>query len=509
MGFYHYSVLARRRLSGSFAGWRTFINGGMVLILALVASSSQAAVRTAESFYSPGAPIYGKSQLGNELNYLVSMYGANARVGVYVKSMKSGKIYYTHNVTQPFVPASTMKILTAEAALLFLGPEYRFSTQLLTDAKSIKGGVLQGNLYVVLTGDPSLTFDDINELMQTLKSQQIHAVSGNVYIDNSAYDKRFYGPGWDGKDKGYCYAAPISASIINHNCLPFKVSPSRVGQAAQLVKSPSHFYPDIRNSVVTKSNKARSCGLHFSKEAGQAVTLDGCMPRGQSDWGINYVVTDIPDYNRKLFKSVLQKSGVKVYGSVTFGSAPLKLSAIGTHSSVPLRDLITEMLKKSDNIIAGALFKKIGQLYSHAPGSWENGSLAVSAILSDKAKLDNKGLRILDGSGLSSSNLTTPSQLMQVLDYAFHSYATSYEFVSALPVAGVDGTLKHRMTNLAYRVRAKTGTISGVVSLAGYTVAANKEPLAFVIMINGSKGMTWRYRTLEDNIVTALTRLRP
>ena len=98
--------------------------------------------------------------------------------------------------------------------------------------------------------------------------------------------------------------------------------------------------------------------------------------------------------------------------------------------------------------------------------------------------------------------------MMQVLDYAFHNEATSFEFISALPIAGVDGTLKHRMGNIARKVRAKTGTISGVTTLAGYAIANDKEPLAFVIMINGSKGMGWKYKELEDKIATALTRYK-
>lgn len=469
--------------------------------------SAFAKYKTKAKFYSPAAPIYGSSQLGNELNYLISTSGTNAAIGVYVKSMKTGATLYTRNVNQPMTPASTMKILTAEAALLYLGPDYRFSTQLLTDAKGVKNGVLQGNLYIVLSGDPTLTYDDLLELMDTLRSHQITAVSGNVYIDNTAYDERFYGPGWEWKDKSYCYAAPISASIINHNCLPLKVTSSNVaGKAAQLVKSPDHFYPAIRNSVVTKSGRGR-CGVRLSKDENSLLTLDGCMPRGNA-WGMSYVVTDIPDYNRSLFKSVLSQMRVSVYGQVTFGTAPAKLSVVGTHASKPLRDLINEMLKKSDNIIAGALFKKIGQLYTRHPGSWENGSMAVAQILSKQANVNTAGMRILDGSGLSAANLATPAQLMQVLNFAFHHYGTSYEFVSALPIAGVDGTLKHRMWNIARKVRAKTGTISGVVSLAGYTIASDKEPLAFVIMVNGNKGMTWRYRALEDKIVTSLTRYK-
>jgi len=458
------------------------------------------------------APIttsYGASQLAAQLNAMIQPSEAGADIGVYVKSMKFRDSLYAHNIYQPLTPASTLKILTAEAALLYLGPDYRFSTQLLTDAKSVKNGILQGNLYVVLSGDPSLTYNDLADLISTLRTHQIQAVAGNVYIDNTAYDQRFYGPGWVWKDKNYCYAAPISASIINHNCIPFQVTPSKIpGHAAQVVKSPKYFYPPIRNSVITKNARSRVCSVRLSKEPGSTIALDGCMPKGRYAYGISYVVTDIPEYNRALFKDLLRQQGISVYGNVTFGSAPEKLSAVGTHASKPLKELINEMLKKSDNVIAGAIFKKMGQLYSKQPGSWENGSVAVSQILAKHANVDLAGMRILDGSGLSPDNLTTPAQMMQVLDFAYHNYGTSYEFISSLPIAGVDGTLKHRMYNIARKVRAKTGTISGVVSLTGYVISADKEPLAFVIMINGHKGMGWRYKSLEDKIVTALAKYK-
>jgi len=464
-------------------------------------------VHSIASTVSPS--VYGTTQLGNELNYAINSLNSNAAIAVYVKSMKYGDSLYARNINQSLTPASTLKVLTAEAALLFLKPEYRFATHLLTDAKIVKNGVLQGNLFIVLSGDPTLTYNEVFELMDNLRSQQIQAISGNVYIDNTAYDQSFYGPGWEWKDKNYCYAAPISASIINHNCLPFKMTPSKVaGRAAQVETSGKFFYPRIRNSVVTKNNRSRACSLHLSSSLNNGLEIDGCMPVGRYAWGISYVVTDVPEYNRALFKGVLSQLGMKVYGTVTFATAPKDLSLIASHASQPLSELINEMLKKSDNIIAGALFKKIGQLYTHRPGSWENGSYAVSQILSKHIGVDISGLRILDGSGLSPANLTKPSQMMQVLNFAYHHEATSDAFISALPIAGVDGTLKHRMGNIARKVRAKTGTISGVVSLAGYAMSADKEPLAFVIIINGNKGMTWRYKELEDKIATTLTRYK-
>ena len=133
-----------------------------------------------------------------------------------------------------------------------------------------------------------------------------------------------------------------------------------------------------------------------------------------------------------------------------------------------------------------------------------NGSIAVKQILKQKIGVDVNSMNIVDGSGLSRNNKITPSQMMQVLDYAYHDSATNYYFISSLPIAGIDGTLKNRMKNIAWKVRAKTGTMSGVVALAGYVITKDKEPLAFVIIINGHLGMGWKYKEMENKIVTEL-----
>ncbi|OGT60169.1 MAG: D-alanyl-D-alanine carboxypeptidase/D-alanyl-D-alanine-endopeptidase [Gammaproteobacteria bacterium RIFCSPHIGHO2_12_FULL_45_12] len=449
--------------------------------------------------------LYGATRLNGEINRLIGAANTKAKITVYVKSMQYGDNLFVRNINVPFTPASTLKLLTAEAGLLYLGPNYRFPTQLLTDASSVRNGVLHGNLYIVLSGDPTLTYEDLLDMMTHLQEMGVRAISGNVNIDNTAYDQRFYGPGWDGKDKSYCYAAPISASIINHNCISFSMQPAKQsGSRAQVVTSSKYFYPKINNFVVTK--KKGTCNMRLSANPGSSISIEGCVSKGQYASGVSYVVTDVPDYNRALFKSLLDRMAISVYGRVTFGSADRQLSLISQHESEPLQVLVNEMLKKSDNIIAGALFKKIGQKYTRQPGSWENGSLAVSRILAKNAQVNIAGLRVLDGSGLSSDNLATAAQMMRVLEFAYHHDLISEHFVSALPISGVDGTLKHRMQNIIRKVRAKTGTISGVVSLAGYVTSKNKEPLGFVIMINGNKGLGWQYKALEDKIVTALTR---
>jgi D-alanyl-D-alanine carboxypeptidase/D-alanyl-D-alanine-endopeptidase (penicillin-binding protein 4) len=452
------------------------------------------------------SPIYGTQNLADVITGAINKADSKAIIGIQVKSMKYGDMLYTRNASQSLTPASTLKILTAEAALIFLGPDYRFPTRVVTNATSTTNGIINGDVYLVHSGDPSLTYYDMTDLMVALKSQQIQGINGNVYVDNTAYDQDNLGPGWNEKDKQYCYAAPINASIINHNCISLGITPAKTeGRLATVIENPRYFYAAIANSVVTKSARNRSCHLSLTTQSDNTITITGCMPKGRYSRGGSVVIADVVRYNQSLLQSLFRRFNIRVSGEIGAKSAPANLSELATHQSKPLHILISEMLKKSDNIIAGSLFKKVGETYTNRPGSWSNGSSAVKQVLAQKAAVNTANMRIIDGSGLSRDNQITPSQMMQVLDYAFHNYAINYEFISALPIAGVDGTLKNRLKNVAWKVRAKTGTIAGVVSLAGYAVSKDREPIAFVIIINGHNGNIWRYREIEDKIVTALT----
>jgi len=452
--------------------------------------------------------VYGKQTLVAEINHILQSLDSRASIGIYVKSMKYGDTLYTKNEQRLFVPASSVKIMTAEAALLYLGPEYTFPTRLLTDAKPMKDdrGIINGNLYLVQSGDPSLTYYDLTDMMAALKSLQIHEIHGNIYIDNTAYDDENYGPGWEFQDKRFCFAAPINASIINQNCLPFKIAPAKkTGQLANIIQSPRYFYGDIQNSIVTKNPGTKSCYVQMDN-TGEQIIVDGCIQRGHNSFSVSTVIEDVMEYNKSLIENLFQRFAIQVQGQVDSGQASAHLTEIAVHYSKPLHMLVNDMLKKSNNVIAGSLLKKMGQFTTKQPGSWENGSEAVKQILFKKAAVD-PNMTIVDGSGLSMENKVKPLQMMQVLDFAYHHYPTSYEFISALPIAGRDGTLKMRLRNVANKVRAKTGTLaeSGVIALAGYAISKDKEPMAFVIMVNGRNGNVWQYREIEDKIVTALT----
>lgn len=147
---------------------------------------------------STAVALTGKQALQHHLQAIIKQYNPN-NIGIYVKSMRSGDSLYEHNINKSFVPASIMKLLTAESALLILGENYRFKTAIMTDALApskggVRNGKINGNLYFIQSGDPSLTYQNLNKLLHVLKAKRINYVAGNLYIDDSAFDHSYFWP---------------------------------------------------------------------------------------------------------------------------------------------------------------------------------------------------------------------------------------------------------------------------------------------------------------------------
>ena len=176
------------------------------------------------------------------------------------------------------------------------------------------------------------------------------------------------------------------------------------------------------------------------------------------------------------------------------------------HLSLPLADILKLMNKPSDNWVAELLFKTIGAEVIGKPGTWKKGRQAVTEYLNEI--MDEPPVhRFVDGSGLSRYNLLNAELLTDLLVYMYQNFELMPEYLASLPIAGVDGTLRNRMKGMyAEKVlRAKTGTLSGVSALAGYTVTADDEVLAFGILISHYIGLPESARNIQDKIGNYLT----
>ena len=207
-----------------------------------------------------------------------------------------------------------------------------------------------------------------------------------------------------------------------------------------------------------------------------------------------------------ILKSTLMQKGIDVMGEVVSGTVPSNARSVATHLSLPLADIIKLMNKPSDNWIAEFLFKTIGAEVKGEPGTWKKGREAVTEFLGEIMG-EPPAHRFVDGSGLSRYNLLNTELLAKLLVYMSHNFELMPEFMASLPIAGVDGTLRNRMQGMYAEktLRAKTGTLSGVSALAGYTKTADGEVLAFGILISHYVGSAASARGIQDKIGNYLT----
>lgn len=452
-----------------------------------------------------GAKNCVASQLENTLDTIIAAAHSKATIGVMVQSMQTGKVLYQKNANELLIPASNLKLFTAYTALSQLGSDFHFQTEFLTDASSIKNGMIDGSLYAKFRGDPVLSLDDLSRMVAELSHQGVMQIRGNILVDNTLYDRRGISPGTVPEDQNYCYAAPVDALILNRNCLSVFLSPAkRIGQLAHLM-FPHQVAIPIRNNVVTKNGR---CHLKLTPLNNQEYELSGCVrPRNQK-LGMSIALLDSREYGQNAMLALLQRYGIRFAGNVLpIHQETQRLHVLVSHDSKPLNELVFDMMKHSDNLIANSLYKQIGANYFNQAGSWENSGQAIYRILTQQHRMDLRKMVMIDGSGLSRYNLTTPAQFVQLLNVAYHDNRVAAPFITSLPVGGLNGTLRHRMlsSDMRGRVHAKTGTMKGVSALSGYIETTGHEILAFSIIVNNFKGSAGRFRILEDKICKALS----
>ncbi len=429
--------------------------------------------------------------------------------GVVVKSLKTGAVLYERNADITLIPASNMKLLVSAAALDRLGPAFTFRTEVLAAGNVRKGGVLSGDLVIKGEGDPTLSTGDLAAMAKQVKASGIAKVTGNLVVDDSAFDNQRLGWGWSWDDEPYYYSAQISALNLNRNTVDVYVQPGKTVGAKALVRTePATNYMTIESTAVTgKADSTKSLWV-YRKRGRNVITVSGSIPLGSKVTGPEEAITmeEPALYVGDVFKTELARAGVQVVGKVLAGKASASAKVVASATSPPMSEIIALLNKPSDNLIAEVLLKTLG-LKLKGKGSTEAGA-QVEAEFLEQAGLDMSALRIVDGSGLSRLNLISARNLLALLEY-MHKHKHAQFYIDSLPVAGVDGTLRNRMkgTPAEANVQAKTGYVSRVSSLSGYVKTKSGEPLAFSIVMNNHLCANTPCRTVQDNLCRLLAEL--
>lgn len=449
----------------------------------------------------------------------------SAHWGVLVVDPETGDTLYSHNAAKLFMPASNQKLITGSTALALLGPEYRFSTTIMGDT-ALVDGVLPGDLAIIGTGDPSFsdsltTSDSLPEgnamlpmlaLADSLAAQGIRAISGRLVRGGDAFPDSTLGYGWGWDDLDYGYSAPVDELIFNEGFARITVYGGKFpGDSVRVRTSPAATLPLIGSVQVLTT---MCCDLRQRvrwtidvRGERPLVNLTGTVRRRDS-LTVNVALRNPAAGWLGAFEEALKSRGITVHG----GIAPnlvvdtTGLSVLATRLSPPLRDILPIFEKPSQNQIGEILFKTLGREVTGFGIADSARAVVERQLLAWGA--DSMGFAVRDGSGLSRHDYVSPETIVRVLD-AMRRHPSFRVFYDALPVGGVDGTIRERMigTSAEGNVHAKTGTVDKARALSGYVTTADGRLLLFSMLANNHVVSNREVERVQDALVAMLAAL--
>ncbi|MBX2811375.1 MAG: D-alanyl-D-alanine carboxypeptidase/D-alanyl-D-alanine-endopeptidase [Myxococcales bacterium] len=434
--------------------------------------------------------------------------------GVHVRRLSDGKTLFSHNGRRLFNPASNMKLLTTAAALWYLGPSYRFRTQ-VRRSRAMAGRTVKGDLYVEARGDPTLTTENLFGLANQIALAGVSAVQGNLVIDDTFFDQVTEGPGWDQEVGDHAYNAPISAFSVNFNTFVARVIPGdRPGARAKISLWPPVESLSSEVTAVTRGKNTRTrlwFGTSRRPDDGVRITVRGHIAkddtRGRS---LRRRIHKPTQFAGEALRYLLKIRGVKIEGKIVQASIDeQRTTLVARRVSRPLGAIVSTLNKYSNNFIAEQILKTLAAEVEGRPGTWEKGQIVLKRFLSEIGIKPNRVV-LGNGSGLNDVNRLTPEQITHILQVMHSRFELAPEYVSSLGVAGESGTISARFEDTAAvsRLRAKTGTLTGVSALSGYVATIDDELLAFSVIMNNYRGRARTMWNIQERIGAILAQHR-
>ncbi len=437
------------------------------------------------------------------IDKLVHEVDKKASVGVKVVLLKNNHIIYEKNAQQLFKPASTTKLITSAAAYHILGPDYRFTTKLYTDKKYSPHCI--NNLYIKGSGDPTLKVEDMNAMVNNLKRIGIREIRGNIIVDATYFDEQGTGPGWHIEDANH-YQAPTSGLMVNHSCIRVHVKPSQIfGQHPFVFIDPQTSYIKMINRAQTHV-KTDDKTLQIKRKENNIIIVAGPILRYSKLKQYSIAIEHPSIFAGHVFKQQLTKK-IIFRGKVLTGTLSNEAHFLVKHSSQPLKTIIRQLMKTSDNLCADALFRAMGAQKYGVPGTWAKGQQAINDFLKNTVGISLESMVLYDGSGLSHKNQISPDHFCKLLTWVYATSPHKNSFITSLPIGGIDGSLRNRLKYWSTKgsVQAKTGTLNGVTALSGYIIPKRGLPFIFVIMVNCKEKSALNYKkSLEDELCKLL-----
>jgi len=402
-------------------------------------------------------------------------------VAIVVQPVDSKTPRLSHNARQPMNPASVMKLVTTYAALGLLGPAHIWRTEALTDAIP-QNGRLPGNLYLRGSGDPKFAIEHLTALLRQLKARGIQHIAGDLILDRSAFSIAAIDPGaFDDKPMRPYNIGP-DALLINFQSLRFTLLPEN-GRLQFFQETPSDGLR-LDNKIQLLEHECSSdwkdqLSLRLIPEnAGTRLEFSGVYATGCGEKLLNLAPLAADAHVSGLFRALWKELGGSLQGNVRPGLTPPTALLLAASESPPLAELIRDINKFSNNVMARQIYLTLGD------GNPETARQRIADWLAGRGlKFDE--LVLENGSGLSRRERISAHSLNRLLLDLWQSPVMP-EMIASLPIAGIDGTMKKRLkeSEASGRAHIKTGTINGVRSIAGFALDANGRRVAVTFLIN-------------------------
>lgn len=403
-------------------------------------------------------------------------------IAVYVQDINSGKVLESHRADASVNPASTMKLVTAFTALKVLGQDYRWKTELKTDGEII-GYTLNGDIYWVGSGNPSFDQDELIALQQQLRDKGIRKITGKLVLDRSLWGSVKNPPEF-AADAGQTFMTAPDPNMLAYKVVWFK---PELGADGKLEIAANPPLPDIQtdNKAVLNDKDAscKSLKNHLNViYKGGVLHFTGKLPSSCIGEEMFANLFSAQEFAQKSFINQWRKAGGEISDGFKIQAAPQQAQTVAQTAAKPLDAMLNEMNKHSNNLIARSVFLKLGHDKSAETAALEAANIVRRELA--ESGVNVQPLVLENGAGLSRNERVSVKMMADMLGKAYFS-PFKQAFIDSLPIAGTDGTLKHRLAQAGSNLRLKTGTLNNVRALAGYWLG--DKPKIVVVIINSPK----------------------
>ena len=409
-------------------------------------------------------------------------------VAGYVQEVDGARPLVAHNPTHAMNPASTMKLVTTYAALELLGPTYTWKTEAYAGGK-LQGDVLQGDLILKGYGDPKLTLENFWLLLRKLRALGLREIRGDLVLDRSYFEAAEYNPAKFDAEPLRAYNVGPDALLLNFKVVRFQFIPDADRKTVTVIVEPKPaglaFSAAVRATDGPCGDWRAGLKADFQGNGESAkASFAGTMPASCGERYWNASLLSQPNYVYGVFRQLWEELGGAFAGGWKDGPVPADARLLAASESASNAELVRDINKFSNNVMARQLFLTLSAETLKLPGRSDRSAQAVQSWLAEK-KLDFPELVLENGSGLSRQERISAENMGRLLLDAWRS-AVMPELMSSLPLVAYDGTMRRRLRfeSIAGQAHIKTGSLADARTVAGYVLDKRGRRYVVVLFIN-------------------------